>query len=371
MAIDQKEALKILSNPAKYIDELKEGHAKELSDLRNKIEAEVRALVEEEYKKKADTHVQDATITPPPQVQTQQAAKEDTADETESFFFQEKASDPNFVTNDEIEMFHTELVEKQRMKKGFTLTMVRGPHGSGKTLSCQHYAFKNNLPFLRVDCSTIRDPEKWFGERILKDGATSFKPSVFVRFLEKGNCAIVLDEVNRVQEIGILNPLLPLFDFSGKVHVAPLGRDVKIAKNVAIFMTLNEGSSYTGVTDMIDTALSNRVNYTQMFDYPDPEQEKKIVKQEVPGVDDKMLDILIEVAGSVRTSAKNAKFAVRKPTWTIRNTINAARGLVYTNNNPKSLRYTIINFFKNTEGSNEDLKVVSGALLGKVGESLK
>ncbi len=368
MAIDQKEALKILSNPAKYIDELKQGHAKELSDLRGKIEAEVRALVEEEYKKKADTHIQDTKIAP---AETQQATQKETNEETEMFFFQEKASDPNFVPNDEIEMLHTELIEKQRRDSGFALTMVRGPHGSGKSLSCQYYAFKNNLPFLRVDCSTIRDPEKWFGERVLKGGSTSFKPSVLVQFLEKGNCVVVLDEVNRVQDIGILNPLLPLFDFSGKVHVSPLGRDVKIGKNVAVFMTLNEGSSYTGVTGMIDTALSNRVNYAMVFDYPSPEQEKKIVKQEVPGVDDKMLDILVEVAGAVRNNAKNSKFAVRKPTWTIRNTINAARGLVYTNNNPKSLRYTILNFFKNTEGSNEDLTIVSGALLGKIGEGLK
>jgi len=366
--IDQAEALKILNNPVKYITELKEKHQEEIEQLRKKIEQEIREAVEKEFQEKFSLHEKD---TPIPQNQLNEPKKTESESESETFFFQEKISKLNFVSNQDIEMLFSELIEKQRQDNGFVLTMVRGLHGTGKTLSCQYYAFKNNLPFLRVDCSTIRDAEKWFGERHLKDGQTSFTPSVLVNFLEKGNCTIVLDEINRVQDISILNPLLPLFDFSGKVHVAPLRRDVKMGKNIAVFMTLNEGSSYTGVADYLDSALADRVNYSVMFDYPTPEKEKDIVKAEVPGIDEKMLDILVEVANAVRNNAKENKFGIRKTTWSIRNTINAARGLVYTGNNPQSLKYTILNFFKKVDGSNEDLQVVSGALLGKIGEGIK
>jgi len=183
----------------------------------------------------------------------------------------------------------------------FNLTFL-GPSGCGKTEAAQYLAALVGLPFTKIDCAAMTDPESWFGTRevVVEDGAsvTSYRPSSFVLAIEQPG-VVLLDEVNRVRDEH-RNVLLPLMDGTHQVTNPLTGDVVSKHPRCIVIMTGNRGVPFTG-TYAIDPALMTR-SLTLEFDYA-PEAQEKIIAMEATGCDDATADLFVRFAKETRTRA--------------------------------------------------------------------
>lgn len=152
--------------------------------------------------------------------------------------------------------------------------LMVGASGTGKTSIPEAIAKKHGLKYLRVNCSTIRDPEEFFGYREAKSGSTVFDKSSFASVLESGNAIIVLDEINRL-EPWLINGLLPILDHDRSTEIHNI--KISVGKNVTIFATMNLGGKFTGIF-ALDAAIRNRFDATIFCNYLPSETEKFIIK---------------------------------------------------------------------------------------------
>lgn len=134
--------------------------------------------------------------------------------------------------------------------------MLTGEAGYGKTSAFKAISQYLNIPYLYVDCSVMLNTTDWFGTMQAKDGNTFFEETEFTRFLENGNCVIILDEFNRLS-IEVANSLLPILDDRAEIRVK--GRHIKVGKGILFGITLNSGIEYTGIGGMLDKAIKSRI----------------------------------------------------------------------------------------------------------------
>lgn len=148
---------------------------------------------------------------------------------------------------------------------------LKGPTGAGKTsLGLQFAAVYQRLTYI-MNCGAMARPDQWFGSMGANESGTYFQIAEFIKALETPRSCIIFDEMNRVENPKVLNPLIGLLDESQfQVFIDEIGRWVHIAPGVVFFATINEGWEYQG-TDPIDTALGRRFEWMTMK-YPPREQ---------------------------------------------------------------------------------------------------
>lgn len=163
-----------------------------------------------------------------------------------------------FIDENDLQLFQAIRGMSDKMHPA---VLMIGPSGYGKTSIPERLAGDWGMNFVRWDCSTIRDPEEFFGYRAAVDGSTAdedgkqfFFETPFTKAVREGNAIIVLDELNRIDPY-ISNALFPLLDHAGRTTV--LDHEIVIGKNVIFFATINVGHQFTG-TFTLDSALSNR-----------------------------------------------------------------------------------------------------------------
>ena len=188
-----------------------------------------------------------------------------------------------WITKTYIERNDEEVLNTIRVlaRKRHVALMMIGPSGYGKTSIPEQKAKDWGMEFLRWDCATVRDPEEFFGFRGAVDGSTMddegetiFSESKFTEIVQRGNCVIVLDELNRIDPY-ISNILFPLLDHAGKTSV--VGHDVVVGPNVIFFATVNLGFQFTGTFTM-DTALVNRFTAKILVGALPKEIEMKVIR---------------------------------------------------------------------------------------------
>lgn len=141
--------------------------------------------------------------------------------------------------------------------------MLTGESGFGKTTIAEQAAKFLGLEFLRFDCSTVRDPDAWYGTNEVRKHETSdtmetrFVPTDLALTLARGNCVIVLDELNRVDP-QLHNSILPLLDDTQAITVH--GQRFTTGHNVILVGTMNLGHKYTGILPL-DEAVLNRFEF--------------------------------------------------------------------------------------------------------------
>lgn len=173
--------------------------------------------------------------------------------------------------------------------------LMVGPSGYGKTTLPQKYAAARGMGYFRMNCASVRDPEEWFGYREARDGTTEFVPSEFIKRVVAGNCVVVLDEFNRLEQ-WLSNTLYPLLDDDAATTIN--NQVFRVGPNVLFVMTINLGFQFTG-TFTLDAALTNRVDmFCEVGPLPPAIEARVLVSND--GVSEADAAVIVEVAGLIR-----------------------------------------------------------------------
>ncbi len=235
--------------------------------------------------------------------------------------------------------------------------LLTGPSGFGKTSTAQALAKWLGYDCLRVNCAAISDVTGWFGEYEAKAGTTHFNPTRFTELIQRGNCVVILDEVNRL-EPWLTNPLFGILDHDRATEVH--NTEIKVGPGVIFVMTVNVGAMYAG-TFVTDAAFLNRVDATIELGAPPDKVEKlllldalkplaerhhseltplDVVDMQVPQVDELTIGNVVNLLNKLRGVVERERYNVDVSTRTGLKVVNLLRlGLTIH----QAVEYTIVN----------------------------
>ncbi|GAC1436562.1 MAG: hypothetical protein NVSMB65_10620 [Chloroflexota bacterium] len=177
--------------------------------------------------------------------------------------------------------------------------LMVGPQGCGKTEMARWLAATHDLPWLKVNCPAIQDPRDWFGWMTVRDGETVYQPTAVAEAIERGNCIVFFDELNRLHT-ALWGPLYGLLDDTNQVWVDQLGRHLHLRSGTIVIAAMNEGSQNIGVF-LQDAALMERFVRIEATFLP-PEREAEMLTKRT-GIAASMARALVEVATLARRQA--------------------------------------------------------------------
>lgn len=221
--------------------------------------------------------------------------------------------DPYFITS--VRIAEALRVTEALSHKKPTCLLVTGHPGSGKTSLCLQLAAKFNRPAVVADMGTYQEPQQLFQTTRLIQGkgdsmVTDVRESGFIKGLETEGCVVVMDEMNRVENERVLNPLMPILDKRRETWIEELRRRVHVADNVIIVATVNEGALFCGINSL-DAALRDRFREINLGYLP-AEQESQLIINKT-GVGKTIADSLAQFVFTVRnTPAVDKKISTRQ-----------------------------------------------------------
>ena len=142
-----------------------------------------------------------------------------------------------------------------------------GPKGSGKTLTVEEWAFENNFPFIRFDCTGETGDRRLLGGFVLKSLEESWfalgvLPTAIDVANEVGACILCLEEINALNEEA-QKSVNPVADYRQEVNLHVIGMRFRInppvvATTAGTVVRIEEEDEYTYEV-LMDTADSYSV----------------------------------------------------------------------------------------------------------------
>lgn len=202
-----------------------------------------------------------------------------------------------------------------------------GKPGVGKTTLAYAAAKKLKKDVYIYQCTMDTRPEDLLITPVVdKSGGIRYVASALVTAMIKGGVCI-LDEANRMSEKSWAS-LAPLLDTRRYIESIVAGLKVTADPEFRICVTMNDDASTFEIPEYIHSRLQPQI----YLDFPEAEEEKRILKENLPFVDEHILDYVVAFLQRAHNSNEN---------YTVRDGINIAR---YAAKRLKSLKATKENF---------------------------
>jgi MoxR-like ATPase len=202
-----------------------------------------------------------------------------------------------------------------------------GKPGVGKTTLAYAAAKKLNQQVYIFQCTMDTRPEDLLITPVIdKGGGIRYVASALVTAMIRGGVCI-LDEANRMSEKSWAS-LAPLLDTRRYIESIVAGLKVSAHPDFRICVTMNDDASTFEIPEYIHSRLQPQI----YLDFPEAEEERRILRENLPFVDEYILEYVVNFLQRAHTQQEN---------YTIRDGINIAR---YAAKRIKSLNSSRGNF---------------------------
>lgn len=186
-----------------------------------------------------------------------------------------------------------------------------GKPGVGKTTLAYAAAKKLNKSVFIFQCTTDTNPEDLLVTPVIDEkGGIRYVASPLVSAMIRGGICI-LDEGNRMSEKSWAS-LAPLLDTRRTVDSIIVGLKITAHRDFRICVTMNDDASTYETPEYIHSRLQPQI----FLDFPQAEEEMVILKENLPFVEEEILNYVVTFLQRAHASQEN---------YTIRDGINIAR----------------------------------------------
>lgn len=186
-----------------------------------------------------------------------------------------------------------------------------GKPGVGKTTLAYAASKKLKKDVYIFQCTMDTRPEDLLITPVIdKKGGIRYVASALVTAMIRGGVCI-LDEANRMSEKSWAS-LAPLLDTRRYIESIVAGLKVNAHPEFRIAVTMNDDASTFEIPEYIHSRLQPQI----YLDFPEAEEEKRILKENLPFIDEYIMDYVIRFLQRAHTANEN---------YTIRDGINISR----------------------------------------------
>lgn len=186
-----------------------------------------------------------------------------------------------------------------------------GKPGVGKTTLAYSAAKHLKKSVYIFQCTMDTRPEDLLITPVIdKSGGIRYVASALVTAMIRGGVCI-LDEANRMSEKSWAS-LAPLLDTRRYIESIVAGLKVSAHPEFRICVTMNDDASTFEIPEYIHSRLQPQI----YLDFPEAEEEKRILRENLPFIDEKIMDYVVYFLQKAHASNEN---------YTIRDGINIAR----------------------------------------------
>lgn len=201
-----------------------------------------------------------------------------------------------------------------------------GKPGVGKTTLAYAAAKHLQKDVYIYQCTMDTRPEDLLITPVVdKTGGIRYVASALVTAMIRGGVCI-LDEANRMSEKSWAS-LAPLLDTRRYIESIVAGLKVTAHPDFRICVTMNDDASTFEIPEYIHSRLQPQI----YLDFPEAEEERRILRENLPFVDEYIMDYVVNFLQKAHSSNEN---------YTVRDGINIAR---YAAKRIKSLKGTKAN----------------------------
>ncbi len=172
--------------------------------------------------------------------------------------------------------------------------LIKGPTGCGKTRFVQYMAHKLNLPLYTVACHDDLSATDLVGRHLIGAEGTWWQDGPLTRAVREGGICYLDEVVEARQDTTVV--LHPLADDRRELFIERTGETLRAPDNFMLVVSYNPG--YQNLLKGMKPSTRQRF-VAMRFDYPQPEQEARIVATEA-GIDDRLAGQLVRLGNAIR-----------------------------------------------------------------------
>jgi nitric oxide reductase NorQ protein len=166
--------------------------------------------------------------------------------------------------------------------------MLKGPTGCGKTRFLEHMAFVLKRPLVTVSCHEDLTSSDLVGRFLLEGSSTVWQDGPLTRAVKAG-AICYLDEIveARTDSTVVIHSLT---DHRRRLTIEKKGQEIDAHEDFLLVISYNPGYQ----TVLKDLKPSTKQRFIAInFDFPQEDVERKVVVNEVPGIDPELAAKLV------------------------------------------------------------------------------